>query len=144
MAFFQDDYATAEQYWKQSYDHIDDADSRAWILYRIGLCRQRLDRFAEADATFSDVESNFPNTEPAQRAREHACMRGFYVQVGPFTDPLAAKKAGDGLRAMGIASKPQMAGSAQVVMAGPRNTYREAQQLRERLITSYPTAVIVP
>src|SRR5437764_3383906 len=50
VAYFQDDYPKAMQEWAAAYNGLQDADSKAWVLYRIGLCQQRLGRFEQADA----------------------------------------------------------------------------------------------
>ena len=56
--------------WSQAYPHLTDPDQRVWALYRIGLCEQRLGRFEHADATFAQVQKQYPGTVPAARARE--------------------------------------------------------------------------
>src|SRR3954465_2468151 len=69
IAYFQNDYATALQQWTAAYDKIRDEETNAWILYRIGVCQQRLGDFDTADKTFATVQDSFKNTEAADRAR---------------------------------------------------------------------------
>ena len=70
VAYFQDDYATALNEWAYAYEKLDDEEVRAWVLYRIALCHQRMGRFGDADRVFAVVERTFPGTLPAQRAKE--------------------------------------------------------------------------
>src|SRR5690349_2245993 len=53
VAYFQNDYATALGQWSAAYDKIRDEETNAWILYRIGVCQQRLNQFDAADKTFA-------------------------------------------------------------------------------------------
>src|SRR5688500_18707642 len=45
VAYFQDDYTAALNQWSTAYDKLDVPETRAWVLYRIGLCHQRLGKF---------------------------------------------------------------------------------------------------
>ena len=68
VAYFQDDYSSTAGEWKIAYDKLSDPGIRSWVLYRIGLCDQRMGQFSDADKVFASVSENYPNTVPAQRA----------------------------------------------------------------------------
>lgn len=145
VAYFQDDYSTAMLKWAEAYDNIQQPDARAWILYRIGLCQQRLGRFDQADNSFSIVRHDYPGTEPAQRAGTHYGARAFYVQVGAYTDASNADRMIRTLQSQGFkADKAIEQGGKQAVRVGPAQTYVQAKSLRERLLGSYPGALIEP
>lgn len=145
VAYFEEDYSTAMQKWAESYDNIQQPDAKAWILYRIGLCQQRLGRFDQADNSFSVVRHDFPGTEPAQRAGTHYGARAFYVQIGAYTDAANADKMVSNLQSQGYkVGKAVESGGKQAVRVGPAQTYAEAKSLRARLLSSYPGAIIEP
>jgi TolA-binding protein len=142
VAYFQDDYPTAISQWSAALDHLDREDVKAWALYRIGLCQQRLGKFADADRTFAQVQ-NYPGV-PAQRAREHQGARGFFVQLATFASAAQADQAIAHLSKQGIAATKATdpAGHHVVRVAAP--TYRQAEQLKSRFAGQYPDALIVP
>lgn len=145
VAYFEEEYPTAMQKWAESYDNIQQPDAKAWILYRMGLCQQRLGRFDQADNSFSIVRHDYPGTEPAQRAGTHLGARAFYVQVGAYTDAANADKMVSTLQSQGYkVSKAIESGGKQAVRVGPAQTYAEAKSLRARLLPSYPGAMIEP
>src|SRR5579884_4066758 len=84
VAYFQENYDKAMNEWAQAYPGLQDKDAKAWVLYRIGLCQQRLGRFEQADTNFALVRQQFPTSEPAARAAAHQGARAFYVQVGAY------------------------------------------------------------
>lgn len=145
VAYFQEDYTTALQQWSAAYQQTDLEDQKPWILYRIGLANQRLGRFEEADRIFAQVQQQYPNTEPARRAREHQGHRAFHVQVGVFTQPTLATRLIEELRRGGYtASQTVDSRGRHVVLVGPSPTWAQARQLRDRLKAHYPDALIVP
>jgi len=144
-AYFQDDFATAMNEWAVAYPQIQQQDAQAWILYRIGVCQQRLGRFDQADRSFAQVRQQFPNSEPAKRAVSHQGAKAFYVRVGAYSDAVTADKAVASLQSQGFrASKFTPQPNRQEVMVGPANTYAEAKALRGKLVSAYPGAVIEP
>lgn len=145
VAYFEEDYPTAMQKWAEAYDNIQQPDARAWVLYRIGLCQQRMGRFDQADNSFAIVRHDYPGTEPAQRAGSHYGARAFYVQVGAYGDAANADNMVRALQSQGYTvSKAIETGGRQAVRVGPAVTYAQAQSLRQRLLGSYPGAIIEP
>jgi tetratricopeptide (TPR) repeat protein len=144
-AYFQDDFTTAMNEWAVAYPGIPQAEAKAWILYRIGVCQQRLGRFDQADRSFAQVRQEFSNSEPAKRAATHQGAKAFYVQVGAFADAANADKTMASLQSQGFrATKFVPQPNRQEVMVGPAYTYADAKALRAKLLAAYPGAVIEP
>lgn len=147
IAYQQDDYPTALREWTTAYPNLDQADWKAWALYRIGLSQQRLGRFDEADQTFSQVQRLYAPAaggEPAQRARQHQGVRGFYVQVGAYSRRNDADRAAAAVRAAGLPPQEADDHGLQAVRAGPVPSYAQAQSLKARLAGTFPGATIIP
>ncbi len=144
-AYFQDDYSTAMNEWAVAYPQIPQQEAKAWILYRIGVCQQRLGRFDQADRSFAQVRQQFPDSEPVKRAISHQGARAFYVHVGAYSDAAGADKTVASLQSQGFrASKMVPQPNRQEVVVGPAYTYADAKALRGKLVSSYPGAVIEP
>lgn len=145
VSYHQEDYNTALQQWTASLDQIDLPDQKPWILYRIGLSQQRLGRFDQADQTLARVQSEYPNTEPARRAKEKQGVRQFYVQVAVFSQPALASKTIDALKRMGhVPLQSTDAQGRTVISVGPAGNWAGARQLQMRVAPQYPDALIVP
>lgn len=146
VAYFQDDYNTALQQWSAAYNELSgQPDVQAWVLYRIGLCQQRTSQFEQADRTFAAVQERYPSSIPAQRAREHAGARSFYVQLATFSSPSGADQVSAQLKRQGITPLRSIdAKGRHVIRVGPAQTYAQAQALRSRFLSQFPDALIVP
>jgi outer membrane protein assembly factor BamD (BamD/ComL family) len=145
VAYFQEDYSTAIAAWTASYGKLTEPQTKAWVLYRIGLSQQRFGQFPEADKTFAQVQQEHPNTEPARRAAAHAGVKGFQVQVGAYSTPANADAAIAALRADGVIGTRVTDNSGKnVVRVGPMRTYDEAKVVKARLAAKYPDAMIIP
>jgi tetratricopeptide (TPR) repeat protein len=145
VAYHQDDYTTAINEWTGAYDKLDDNDVKSWVLYRVGLCRQRLGQFADADSVFAAVQERYPNSEPAQRAKAHQGARGFSVQLATFANAQAADSAVTAVRRDGVPVARQAdAQGRSIVLVGPYPSYQQAVQTKARYAARYPDAVIVP
>jgi TolA-binding protein len=145
VAYFQDDYRTAIAQLTTAYDNLDRDDLKAWALYRVGLCQQRLGNFADADRTFATVVQRHPQTIPAQRASEHRGATAFYVQLATFASPAAADKAiaelkREGVRAARVAGPEGRA----FLRVGPISSYAQAQYTKNRFRVRYPDALVLP
>ena len=144
-AYFMDDYAAALSDWTAAYEKLDDPEVKSWVLYRIGLCRQRMGQFDQADQAFAKVQQDYRGTVPAQRAREHQGARGFTLQFATFANPATADSAVNTLRREGVlstkATDPQ---GRTVIRVGPLPSYQQALGLKERYASQYPDAMILP
>jgi tetratricopeptide (TPR) repeat protein len=144
-SYFLEDYATAAREWAAAYPQINDADAKAWVLYRAGLSEQRQGRFAEADRHFATVQHLVPGSEQARRAAAHQGAAGFYVQVGTFASNANADNTAGMLKAQGYtAVKATDPSGRQSIAVGPVPNYQQAKSLRDRLVAQYPGAMIVP
>jgi tetratricopeptide (TPR) repeat protein len=144
VAYFQDDFKTADAQWTIAYDKLQDENDKAWVLYRIGLCKQRLGQFADADTIYLAVQDRFPNTIPAQRAKEKQGVRGFSLQLATFASSASADNAIGTLRRQGVTAMRQDANGRSIVLVGPLPTYQQAQVLKGRYAGVYPDSIIVP
>ena len=144
VAYFTDDYPTALREWTAAYSQLDRADWKSWILYRMGICQQRLGRFADADQTFAQVMQLYPSTEPATRAASRRAAHGFFVQVGKFSQPADAQKAAAAIVAVGLVPTRLMEGQLTVIRTAAIPTYGQANSLRARLSAQYPDAQVIP
>lgn len=145
IAYFQDDYQTATQQWTAAYERLQNKDLKAWVLYKIGRSLQRLGRFDQADRTFEAVQRQYPNSPPAQLAREAQGERQFYVQLATFNSSSSAQRAADAVRRMGITPLLTANASSQhVLRIGPFVSYEQARSMRSRFAAQYPDALINP
>ena len=145
VAYFQEDYFTAMREWSAAYTDLTQPDAKAWVLYRLGLCQQRLGRFEDADLNFTDVRREYPGTEPAQRAAVRQGARAFYVAIGSYTDSKSADPVLAALRGNGFTAMTMMTPNGrEAIRVGPAYNYDQAKALRTRLMGAYPQAVIEP
>ena len=145
VAYFQEDFTAARGHWMAAQKTLPDKESRAWALYRIGLCEQRLGRFGEADKTFAQVQRSYPGTEQARRAREHQGTTSFRVQIATFSRADTADKLLEQLKTKGLRGVKQAdpAGRLVVVMTGFAN-YQAAKVARDQVAGDFPDAMILP
>lgn len=144
VAYFQDDYVSSAIEWTTAYEQLTEPEHKSWALYRLGLCRQRLGQFTEADKIFTSVQNQYPNTVPAQRAREHTGVRAFTVQFATFATPQLADSAIATLRREGILAARQTNSGKSIVSSGPIVSYQQALTLKAKYISRFPDAVVVP
>jgi tetratricopeptide (TPR) repeat protein len=146
VLYFQDRYAAAINELAAGYEKLERNDDKAWALYRIGLCNQRMGNWDEADRNFSLVQGQFPNTTQAQRSREHQGARAFWVQVATFATPAQADAATADLKRLGLAAQrfQDNARNVQYVRVGPLENYPSAVATKQRVMGKYRDAVILP
>ncbi len=145
VALFQDDFPACIEQANRADRLVDAPDVKAGLLYNTGLAQQRLSRFTDADQTFRQVIQRYPNSPAAPAARQHQGQHLFYVQLATFASPADADRATLSLRSAGsVVSRRSDAVGHTVLDIGPFSTYPSAQQQRDALLASFPTAVIVP
>jgi tetratricopeptide (TPR) repeat protein len=144
-SYWLDDYGNAREQWLAAYPATDDVATKSFMLYRVGLCEQRMGSFPQADETFAKVQQEFPNTDAAARAREHQGYKGFTLQLATFANSATADNAIATLRRQGVnpTKSVNRQGNA-VVSVGPVTNYRQAVDLKNRFASTYPQAVILP
>jgi tetratricopeptide (TPR) repeat protein len=145
VLYFQDRYAAAISELSAAYEKLERPADKAWALYRIGLCHQRLGNWSQADKDFADVRQQYPNTDPAIRAHDHQGYNAFWVQVATFANAQMASVAMADLRKQGLAAQlfVDTSRNAQVVRVGPL-TYESAMATKQKVLAKYRDAIIVP
>jgi tetratricopeptide (TPR) repeat protein len=146
VLYFQDRYSAALTELAAGYEKAERDTDKAWALYRMGLCEQRMARWAEADKDFVAVQQQFPDTAPALRSREHQGATAFWVQVGTYANPAAADAVMTDLKKQGQPAQRfvDTSRNAQVVRVGPFNTYDAAMVTKQRVWGKYRDTIIVP
>jgi tetratricopeptide (TPR) repeat protein len=144
-SYFTDDYTTAQTEWTTAYPGFEDAAVKSFMLYRVGLCQQRLGQFAQADQTFAQVEQQYPGTDAAKRARDHTGFKSFTVQLGTYASSGTADAEISKLRKQGvIPGKSVNASGNTVISLPPVSNYSQAMDLKNRFVATYPNAMVLP
>jgi tetratricopeptide (TPR) repeat protein len=144
VTFYQDDYSTALREFDAAYSLTNDPQNKPLILYHMGVCEQRLGRFDDADRTFQRVEQQYPNSEFVPYARSREGIRGFYVQVGAYSQPSDIQKAAKAVASAGSAPLKTNDKGLTVIRTSDVPSYDEAQDLKTRLASRYPDARVMP
>ncbi len=143
--YFQDMYPDALGQWSAAYELLVEPDLKAWTLYRMGLCQQRMGRFADADRTFLQVQSRFAGSEQATRAHDRQGVNGFFVQLATFNNSKDADAAVAEVKQQGFTPvRSTDARGLATLRIGPVRTYMEAMQIKQRFAAKYPYAIILP
>lgn len=144
-SYWLEDFDTAARNWALAYEEIEDSDAKAYILYRVGLCVQRMGDFAAADQRFAMVQQQFPGTDAANRAKEKQGFKEFNVQVATFANAQTANSTIGQLQKDGFTvRKGADARGNTVVSIGPFPSYAQASALKARIASKYPSSIIVP
>ena len=145
ILYFQDRYPAAVTELSAGYEKLERDSDKAWALYRMGLCHQRMGSWTEADKNFAAVQQQYPNTEPAQRSRDHQGYKAFWVQVATFPNSNMAAAALAELKKQGLTAQlfVDTTRNAQVVRVGPLS-YEGAVATRQRVSGKYRDAILVP
>jgi tetratricopeptide (TPR) repeat protein len=145
VTFFQDDFAAAIDQATQASKLVDSGEVKGLLLFRIGVCQQRLGEFTNADYTFNQVMQRYPGSGVAEAAREHAGQREFYIQLATYPSPEAAEKELTRLRSSGaIITRRSDAQGHTIADIGPFSTYQDAKKSKDSLGNGFPDALIVP
>jgi TolA-binding protein len=145
VAYWTDDYAAAYQEWQKASELLEDPARKAYVVYRMGLSMQRLNRFEDADRLFAQVQQQYPGSEAAGRAKAKQGVRGFMIQLATYGNPSSADAAMQQLGKLGIrAGKIKNDKNQTIVSIGPVSTYQQAQQIKSRFAQQYPDALILP
>jgi tetratricopeptide (TPR) repeat protein len=144
VCYWLGDYAAAERQWAAAFNELEEGDLKAWVLYRQGLCQQRLGKWSAADQTFVQVRQQWPGTVQAERSAAHEGWKAFYVQVAAFQSPATADKTVSQLQHQGFPVGRQTKGNLHLVLVGPARSYDNAVDLRTKILGQYHDAMIVP
>jgi outer membrane protein assembly factor BamD (BamD/ComL family) len=145
VAFFQDDFPTSFAEASKAYGIVESPAIQSVLLYRMGVCEQRMGRFSDADRTFQSVQSRYSNTPIARSAGEHIGLRNFYLQLATYNTAAGADRAIASLQNSRVTiSKHTDSGGHTVIDAGPFPNYETAKDMQTRFGEQYPDALIVP
>jgi tetratricopeptide (TPR) repeat protein len=146
VLYFQDRYSAAINELTGGIEQLERDADKAYALYRVGLCYQRLGHWEEADRQFIAVQQRFPGTDPAARAREHQGARAFYVQVGTYAGAAQADATTAALKKQGLPAQrfQDNARNVQYVRVGPMSTYESAVATKQKIWGKYRDAIVFP
>jgi tetratricopeptide (TPR) repeat protein len=143
VAFHQEDFATAASEWTLAYSALDRQDLKSLVMLRIGVCQQRLGRFADADRTLYAVQRQHPNSEAARLANQRQGLRTFWVQLAVFKTAAGADRAIAALQGERVI-RTRDSQNRHVLRLGPYSTYADARAVRQKHAPIYPDAYVVP
>lgn len=148
VAFFLDDFPVAAREWTVAVPLTKDPGARAWMIYRVGLSRQRMGWFEGADRAFEQVVREYPQDaggDPARRAQAAMGARAFYVRAATFTSAAAADREVRELKKQGVSAVrfDDTAGRS-VVRVGPIPTFADARVIQSRVAGRHRDATIEP
>jgi tetratricopeptide (TPR) repeat protein len=146
VLYFQDRFSAAINELSSGLEQLERDPDKAYALYRIGLCYQRLGHWDEADKQFIAVQQRFPGTDAAARAHEHQGARAFYVQVGTYAGAAQADATTAALKKQGLPAQrfQDNARNVQYVRVGPLNSYEAAVATKQRIWGKYRDAIVFP
>jgi len=144
VCYYQEDYSAAVPELTTAYNLLDPSQPKDLVLYHIGICEQRLGRFDDADRTFQRVQQDYPNSAYAAPAKAHQGIRGFYVQLGAYSQPRDIESAARAAAAAGSAPLKTSEKGLTIIRTADVPSYGQAEQLRERLALQYPDARVMP
>jgi len=143
--YWLEDFDAAARNWAQAFDEMEDESAKAFILYRVGLCMQRMGDFAGADQRFSSVQQQYTGSDAANRAREKQGFKEFNVQVATFASAPTANGTIAQLQKDGLTVRKGADSRGMIIVSvGPYPNYAQASATRTRIAMKYPSAIIVP
>ena len=150
LAFDDEEYAQAAEFYGQAKDDLPPKPPTDQILYQYGVSLQRSGRFADARFAFADVFTRFPRSPYAAPARRKYKWRHpyFAVQCGAFTTVDLARELAQDLKVRGVEVRilREARGESElyVVRAGEHRTYAEAAQAAQALRPTVHDVFVVP
>jgi tetratricopeptide (TPR) repeat protein len=129
---------------------IPDAPPKDAVLFRQGVCRERLGRWAEAREAFAELKRAFPGSDYAAQADRRLTLGAshYSVQCGVFgeqknAESLAARLTRQGMAA-GVRREQRNRRPAYIVLVGQFASYEEAKRGLSDVKRAVPDAVIWP
>jgi tetratricopeptide (TPR) repeat protein len=144
VCYDEEDYSTAAAEFSTAYPLLESSQPKDEVLFRIGVCQQRLGRFDDADRSFLRLQQDYPQSTYAAAAHAHQGIRGFYVRIGAFSRPADVAAAAQAVSAAGSAPLQTTTHGLTVIRTADVPSYSQAQALRDRLIARYPDARVMP
>jgi tetratricopeptide (TPR) repeat protein len=144
VAYYQEDYSTAVRELTLAFTMLDNSEPKDLVLYHMGIGQQRLGRFEDADRTFLRIQQEYPASPYAPRARDHQGIRGFYVQLGEYSQSADVNKAAGAISAAGSVPLQTTSKGLTIIRTADVPSFAQAEELRERLAAEYPDARVMP
>jgi tetratricopeptide (TPR) repeat protein len=146
VCYHQEDFPTALREFGLAMPVLDQTQFRPQILYEMGICEQCLGRFEDADSTFQRVQQAYPMSEYAGYSRTRSGIRGFYVQVGMYSQSADITRAATAVAASGSVAlqTTQHQSGLTVVRTADVPSFGQAQRLKSLLAPEYPDARVMP
>lgn len=144
FAFAHEDYAGAVAQWSGAVNGLDQPQWRALALFQMGQAQQRLGQFETADKTFQRIRDEYPDQDVAGRAQALQNVRGFYLQMGIFTNIDDAETAVKKALAAGVTCRQASDQGLIAVRGGPYPNYAEARKAQAAVAGVFANAVIKP
>ena len=143
--------------WDSAYHSFENAarrmpnmEPRDVVLFRMGVCLERLGRWAEAREPYQELVQAFPNSNQAMAARRRLSLdvNYFAIQVGLFQEQRNAEIHAGNLKKSNLSPyirREQRDGrNVFVVLAGKFDSYAEAQRQLATVKSVVADAVIWP
>ena len=143
VCYYQEDYSTAVRELGIAYAQPD-AQSKDLMLYHIGIGQQRIGRFDDADRSFQSLQQVYPHSPYCAGARVHHGIRGFYVQVGAYSQVADIDKAARAVAAAGSVPLKTTDKGLTIIRTADVPSFALAEQLKSRLAGQYPDARVMP
>jgi TolA-binding protein len=144
VCYYQEDYSTAVRQLAIADGQTSDPQTKDLILYRIGIGQQRLGRFEDADHSFQLLQQEYPHSPYCAGARAHQGIRGFYVQVGAYSQLSDIDRAASAVAAAGSVPLKTTGKGLTIIRTADVPSFAQAEQLRQRLARQYPDARVMP
>lgn len=150
LQFDDGDWSGAVESLSAGRSRMPSAPPRDVVLYRIGLCQERLGRWDESRTTFAELVSAFPSSPQAAGARRRLELspRYFSIQCGVFREQKNAEGQQLQLRRQNlpavVRSEQRDGKSVFVVLSGEYASYEEAKRRLPEVQKAAPDAVLWP
>lgn len=150
LHFEDEEWASASLSFRQAIDAMPDVAPKDALLYRLGLCRERMGQWSGARTAYHRVVTGFPRGPYAGLAARRLQLRAdhYAVQCGVFARVGNAQKLATRLRSAGFdpVVREELRGgrSMQVVLVGQYTRLDAAKGALAQVKNIVPEAVLWP
>jgi tetratricopeptide (TPR) repeat protein len=150
LSFEDEDWGSALQALSTAVQRMPSAPPKDAVLFRVGLCNERLGRWGAAAGPYQRIVLDFPAGPYVENAKRRLQLQAdhFAVQCGVFSRPENAGDLVNRLQQQGF--RPQVKqeqrrdGTYSVVLEGRYSSYAEANHALARIRGYIPQAVLWP
>ena len=150
LCFEDEKWAAAAAALARAADKMPSAPPLDALLYRLGLCQERMGHWAEAQIAYRRIVSSFPGGAYAQNASRRLELNAehFAIQCGVFSQPRIADSRVAELRQRGLAAyvrpETRQGPGYYVVLVGRYDSYTDAKLALAKVRGYVPSAVLWP